>query len=172
VPSARRDAEFTEYVQARLTWLRRVAYLLCQDWQRSDDLVQGAITKLYVHWGKAKAAEHIDAYARVVLVRHFLSEQRGGWARRVSLPGDLPEPPPRTPDLEAALDVRQALAALPDRQRATLVLRFYCDMSVEQAATALGCSSGTVKSQTAKGLAALRRALGPAPDHLGVPGNG
>ncbi len=48
--SGRRDREFTDYVGARLGWLRRVAFLLCQDWQRADDLVQSAITSLYVHW--------------------------------------------------------------------------------------------------------------------------
>jgi DNA-directed RNA polymerase specialized sigma24 family protein len=61
------------------------------------------------------------------------------------------------------LDLRAAVAALPPRQRATLVLRFYCDLSVDQAAQILGCSPGTVKSQTARALEAVRRALGPAP---------
>ena len=65
-------------------------------------------------------------------------------------------------DPDAVLDVREALAAIPPRQRATLVLRFYCDLDVEQAAMVLGCSPGTVKSQTSKGLAALRRMLEPA----------
>jgi RNA polymerase sigma factor (sigma-70 family) len=63
------------------------------------------------------------------------------------------------PDPDTALDVRGALASLPPRQRATLVLRFYCDLNVDQAARVLGCSTGTVKSQTAKALAGLRRAL-------------
>jgi hypothetical protein len=66
----------------------------------------------------------------------------------------------RTPD--AVLDVREALATIPPRQRATLMLRFYCDLDVEQTAIVLGCSAGTVKSQTSKGLAALRRMLEPA----------
>ena len=66
-------------------------------------------------------------------------------------------------DHDAVLDLRAAVAALPARQRATLVLRFYCDLNVDQAAEILGCSPGTVKSQTAKALAAVRRALGPAP---------
>jgi len=80
--NARRDEDFTGYVQARLAWLRRVAYLLCQDWQRADDLVQTAITSLYVHWRRARAMESVDGYARTILVRAFLSERRGGWARR------------------------------------------------------------------------------------------
>jgi DNA-directed RNA polymerase specialized sigma24 family protein len=68
-PKAPRDAEFTEYVAGRLVAWRRVAYLLCQDWDRADDLVQGAITKLYIGWSRARAADHIDAYVHVVLVR-------------------------------------------------------------------------------------------------------
>jgi DNA-directed RNA polymerase specialized sigma24 family protein len=89
--SARRDTEFTEYVAVRQTSLRRLAFLLCQDWDRADDLVQGAITRLYVHWNRAREVEHVDAYARAILVREFLNERRSPWARRVTLP-DLPGP--------------------------------------------------------------------------------
>ena len=158
---ARRDAEFTEYVAARLTALRRVAYLLCWDWDRADDLVQGAITKLYVHWGRVREVDNADSYARVILVREFLSERRSGWARRVTLGTEVPDVPAAAADRDAALDVRSALAGLAPGQRAALVLRFYCDLSVDQSAQVLGCSAGTVKSQTAKGLDSLRRALEP-----------
>jgi RNA polymerase sigma-70 factor (sigma-E family) len=154
-----RDAEFTEYTAARLGSLRRVAYLLCRDWDFADDLVQRTIIKVYVHWNRARAHGHPDAYARVVLVREFLGEQRTGWARRVRLAAEPPDEPAASTDHDAALDVRSALASLPPGQRATLVLRFYCDLSVEQSARALGCSAGTVKSQTAKGIEGLRRAL-------------
>jgi RNA polymerase sigma-70 factor (sigma-E family) len=159
--SARRDEEFTQYVSARLSALRRLAFLLCQDWHRADDLVQAAITRLYVHWGRASTVDHTDAYTRTILVREFLGEQRSGWARRVSLHSATPELPVVALDSDVVLDVRAALAAIPPRQRATLVLRFYCDLSVDQTAELLGCSAGTVKSQTAKGLAALRGRLGP-----------
>lgn len=76
--SASRDAEYTRYVSARLPSLRRLAVLLCQDWQRADDLVQVTITKLYVHWARASAADHTDAYARSILVREFAHERRSG----------------------------------------------------------------------------------------------
>lgn len=154
-----RDAEFTEYVLARQAWLRRIAYLLCQDWQGADDLVQTAITSLYLHWGRARAMDSTDGYARAILVRAFLSERRSGWMRRVTLARQLPDAPAVLADLDGAMDVRGALAGLPPRQRATLVLRFYCDLNVDQAAHVLGCSTGTVKSQTAKALASLRRTL-------------
>ena len=173
--STRRDEDFTAYVQARLPWLRRVGYLLCQDWQRADDLVQTAITSLYVHWRRARSMESIDGYARTILVRAYLSERRGGWARRVTLASPLPDVPGVTPDADDVLDVRAALAGLPPRQRATLVLRFYCDLNVDQSARVLGCSAGTVKSQTAKALGGLRRALGepaagPGPGASAEPG--
>jgi len=160
---ASRDAEYTDYVQARLPWLRRVAYLLCQDWQGADDLVQAAITRLYTRWGWARDAVSIDAYTRTILVRTFLAERRSAWARRVTLSDSYQDLPAAVADHDARLDLRAALAALPPRQRATLVLRFYCDLPVDATAAELGCTAGTVKSQTAKGLSSLRRALQPVP---------
>ncbi len=160
---SRRDAEYTQYVAARLSSLRRLAVVLCGDWQRADDLVQTTLTTLYVHWGRVRAVEHADAYARAVLVREFIHERRSSWSRRVTLSGAVIDGPAATVDQDAVLDLRAAVAALPARQRATLVLRFYCDLNVDQSAQLLGCSPGTVKSQTAKALSALRRALEPAP---------
>jgi RNA polymerase sigma-70 factor (sigma-E family) len=158
-----RDAEYTEYVAARLSSLRRLAAVLCDDWQRADDLVQAALVKLYVHWGRVRVASHADAYARAVLVREFIHERRSSWAKRVSLSGGVADTPAAAVDHDAALDLRAAVAALPARQRATLVLRFYCDLNVDQSAEILGCSPGTVKSQTARALDAVRRTLGYAP---------
>jgi RNA polymerase sigma-70 factor (sigma-E family) len=157
-----REREFAEYVAARLPSLRRLAVLMCQDWHRADDLVQAAITRLYVSWPRAKAAANIDAYVRTIVVREFLNEQRSSWFRRVTLSRELPDRPARAFDAEAALDVQAAMRALPPRQRATVVLRFYLDLNVEQTAQVLGCTPGTVKSQTAKALDNLRRELGPA----------
>jgi len=156
-----RDAEYTEYVTARLSSLQRLAAVLCDDRQRADDLVQGALTKLYVHWGRVRAASHPDAYARTVLVREFIHERRSNWVRRVSLTGQVNEPPAAAVDHDAVLDLRAAVAALPARQRATLVLRYYCDLTIDQSAEILGCSPGTVKSQTARALDAVRRSIGP-----------
>lgn len=172
-----RQADYTEYVEGRLAWLRRIAYLLCQDWHSADDLVQTTVTRLFVHWPRAARMDNIDAYARTILFRAFLGERRSPWFRRVLLPGVQVDRAEGGPDLDAVLDVREALAAVPPRQRATLVLRFYCDLDVEQAAAVLGCSPGTVKSQTSKGLAALRRMLEPAgepapPPYRGGPDRG
>ncbi|MEU7988677.1 SigE family RNA polymerase sigma factor [Streptosporangium canum] len=154
------DEEYTAYVSGRLPWLRRIAYPLCQDWHRADDLVQTAITRLYVKWRHARLADDLDAYVRVILIRVFLAEQRGGWFYRVRLTSTPPHSSFEGSDRDMAMDLRRALAAVPPRQRATLVLRFHCDLSVEQTARTLGCSTGTVKSQTARGLATLRSTLG------------
>jgi RNA polymerase sigma-70 factor (sigma-E family) len=162
--SRSRDAEYGEYVAARMSSLRRLAGVLCDDWQRADDLVQAALTKLYVHWGRVRAADHPDAYARTVLVREFTQERRSAWVKRVSLVGRVSDSPAATVDHDVVLDLRAAIATLPARQRATLVLRFYCDLNVDQCAEVLGCSPGTVKSQTSRALEAVRRVLGPGHD--------
>ena len=168
--SGSRDAEYSEFVAARLSSLRRLAAALCDDWQRADDLVQATLIKLYVHWGRAQSASHPDAYARGILVREFIHDRRSSWVRRVLLSSRVADSPTAVTDHDAVLDLRAAVATLPARQRATLVLRFYCDLSIDQSAVVLGCSAGTVKSQTARGLEAMRLALGPA--HPAGPGRG
>ena len=154
------ERRYVEYVGARLPWIRKIAFLLCHDWHRADDIAQTAITRLYVHWRHARAAVSLDAYTRTVVVRVFLTERRGGWATRVDLPGELPiGATVDEADPALRLAVRWALADVPPRQRAALVLRYYCDLSVEETAEVLRCSAGTVKSQTARGLDALRRVM-------------
>ncbi len=179
--TSRHDPEFADYIAARLEALRRLAFLLCQDWHRADDLAQAAAIKAYTHWARAARADNTDAYVNAILVREFLHERRSSWARRVSLT-EPPEIMPSPADQDGSLDLRSAVAALPPRQRAVLVLRFYCDLTVYQTADALGCTTGTVKSQTAKGLDSLRRAMGgaaesgpggnAAPHVLGTPAAG
>ncbi|TQF05182.1 SigE family RNA polymerase sigma factor [Kitasatospora acidiphila] len=156
---AERDAEFTEFVSSRAAWLRKVAFLLCGDWHRADDLVQETITRLYTSWGRVRRADNIDGYARRTLVNVFLSEQRRGWHRFTSSRETVEEEVAVDLDLARDLDLRHALAALPARQRATVVLRYYCDLSVEQTAEALECSTGNVKSQSSRGLDTLRQLL-------------
>ncbi|MEU4243716.1 SigE family RNA polymerase sigma factor [Actinoplanes sp. NPDC026619] len=152
--------DYVEYVAAKIPALRRLAYVLAGDPHRADDVVQQTITTLYVKWRRARTADNLDAYVRTMLVRTFLDEKRLAWAR-VRLFRELPEPPPFVDGgAEDRQVVRAALAEVPPRQRAVLVLRFFYDLPVEEVAAALGCSAGTVKSQTARGLATLRRLLG------------
>lgn len=158
--TSQRDHDYIEYVTLRLPELRRLALLLCQDLHRADDLVQQAIIKVYLHWPKAAAADNIDPYVRAIVVREFLHERRSSWTRRVTVTADLPDAPAVVPDQEWSLDLQAAVAALPPRQRAVLVLRFYSDLNIDQTAQALQCTPGTIKSQTAKALASLRTALG------------
>ena len=155
--------DYDAYAVARMTALRRSAYLLCGDLHSGDDLVQKVLTDLYVAWARASRADNLDAYVRTMLIRRFLDERRTGWARRVRLTAlGRPLEPTATaePDPAVRLDVRAALRRLPARQRAVIVLRFLQDLSVEQTADTLGCSPGTVKSQTSRALAALRQLLG------------
>lgn len=154
------ERRYVEYVGSRLPWLRKVAFLLCQDWHAADDVAQAAITRLYVHWRSASRADNLDAYVRTILVREFLGTRRSGWASRVDLSAGPPvDRAVRDADPATRLVVRDALATVAPRQRAALVLRYYCDLSVEETAEVMGCSTGTVKSQTARGLESLRRAL-------------
>jgi RNA polymerase sigma-70 factor (sigma-E family) len=168
--TSRRDTEFADFMTARMPSLRRLALLLCQDWHRADDLVQATLTKLYVHWARAAGADNTDAYVRGMLVHEFLNERQTGWARRVRLADRLPEAAGLHADHDASLDLQRAVAALPPRQRAVLVVRFYCDLGVEQSAQVLGCTPGTVKSQTAKALDSLRWTLGRDPEAGGASG--
>lgn len=159
----RTDAAFTEYVAARGPWLRKVAFLLCQDWHRADDLVQNSIIKLYARWPQAEKIQNMDGYARKVVINTFLAEQRSPWWRRAVPWHEQQRAQQGAPDLDAALDLAAALAALPPRQRAAIVLRYYCDLSVDETASVLSCSPGTVKSQTSRGIESLRRNLDVRP---------
>ncbi|MEU4217757.1 SigE family RNA polymerase sigma factor [Actinoplanes sp. NPDC026623] len=156
-----RDAAFAEYFAARSGAMRGTAFLLCGDWHRAEDLVQAAFTKLYVHWNRVARHEALDPYVRKVLIRTFIDDGRRGWWRRErpqETPVDLPAAQAHTDDRVVLM---RALAAVPARQRAVLVLRYWEDMSVEEAARALNCSPGTVKSQAARGLASLRSLVPP-----------
>jgi RNA polymerase sigma-70 factor (sigma-E family) len=157
-----RDAAFAEYFAARSEAMRGTAYLLCGDWHRAEDLVQTAFTKLYLAWDRVSRHEVLDGYLRQTLVRTFLDQRRRGWWRRERV-SDAPLDPPAGPDGAATHEDRlvllQALSRVPPRQRAVLVLRYWEDVSIEETAALLDCSPGTVKSQAAKGLQALRELL-------------
>ncbi|WP_367130149.1 SigE family RNA polymerase sigma factor [Saccharothrix sp. HUAS TT1] len=154
-----RDREFRAYFEARAAVVRRTAFLLCGDWHRAEDLAQTALAKVYVHWGRLDRDGRVDAYVRKVLVRAVIDDSRWRGRRPETVVRTLPEVAAAATGVEEAMDVRQALAALPPRQRAAVVLRYWEDLPVAETAAALGCSEGTVKSQVSKGLDALRRAL-------------
>ncbi|MEU5088987.1 SigE family RNA polymerase sigma factor [Streptomyces sp. NPDC021356] len=151
-----REREFREFAEARQAQLRRSAYLLCGDWHQAQDLTQTALMKLYAAWGRVRRDGNVDAYARTILTRTFIDQRRkGNWREEpVSEPPELPSTVSATPELR--LMMQEALMELPPRYRAVLVLRFWEDWTVEQTAHALQVTPGTVKSQSARGLARLR----------------
>ena len=152
---ARSEHEFREFVDARSLALLRTAFVLTGDQHQAEDLVQSALAKLAARWRKVDDPE---AYARRVLYHDQVSR----WRRRARIREDpVPAPPERTgrdssADVDRRLDVQQALLKLAPRQRAVLVLRFLEDLPEREVAHVLGCSVGTVRSQTSRALSRLR----------------
>jgi RNA polymerase sigma-70 factor (sigma-E family) len=162
-----RDDEegFRRYAAGALVPLARLAYLICGDRHLAEDLVQSCLIKLYRAWPRIERLEAVDSYARQVLLRCWLNERRRPWRRSESRSGVVPDQADdeSDPALGMGSDVkeflRRALAEIPPRQRAAVVLRYWSQLSVTETAAILRCSEGTVKSQTARGLAALRAAV-------------
>ncbi len=161
---------FEDFVAARGPRLLRVAWLLTGDAHLAEDLLQTVLARTWPKWGRI-ATENPEAYVRTALVHTHASWWRRRWRGEVPH-GDLPDrPSPRDPyqevDLEQAL--AEAVRALPVRQRAVVVLRYFEDLTVTETAEALGCSEGTVKSQASKALRTLRTRL---PESVTVPEGG
>ena len=154
-----RDAAYTDFVRARRTHLRRIAYAVCGDWHRADDLVQTALVKLYVAWPRVRRDGREEAYARTIIVRCHIDETRRPWRReRSGLDG--PEPAAREPlPVEERSALFEALQALPPMQRKTVLLRHWLGLSVAETAAELRITEGTVKSHTSRGLAGLQTVL-------------
>lgn len=159
----RDEQEFAEYFARRQDAVRRSAFLLCGDWHKADDLAQVAFVALHRRWRKIRDRAALDAYVRKTLVRASIDESRRPW-RRERFVDDLPEPPPDEEGFDTNVVNREmlleGLRQVPPRQRAVLVLRYFDGLDVAATAETLGCTEGTVKSQTARGLATLRTALG------------
>jgi RNA polymerase sigma-70 factor (sigma-E family) len=166
--SSAHDAEFSAYFRSRRDQVRRTAYLLSGDWHKADDLTQIAFVKLYGAWARVRDPAAMDAYLRSCLVRSVVDESRRPW-RREKVVEILPETFDWSESDIATLVAdrelfRQALAVVPPGQRTVLVLRYFEGLDVASTAAAMGLSEGTVKSQTSRGLAALRTAI----EKLGV----
>ncbi|MEO9324597.1 SigE family RNA polymerase sigma factor [Nocardioides sp. C4-1] len=156
-------AGFEPFVRARERRWLRTAHALTGDWHRAQDLVQSVLVSLYVDWRKVERAGDPDAYVHRCLVNRHIDEGRRPWRReRLTFDADAP-PEPVVEDVAARAhehdELVSALRSLPPGQRAVLVLRYLEDLDVEQTAAVLGCSAGTVKSQTSRGLVALRALL-------------
>jgi len=152
-----RRAAFDALVAARSPALLRTAYLLTGDYHRAQDLVQTALSRAYVRWGRLRSVDAGEAYVQRVIVTTAASSWRRKWHGEVPTEV-LPDRTSPVADLDLRAGMRLALQRLPAAHRAVLVLRFYEDLSEAQTAELLGCSIGTVKSRTSRALAALRAA--------------
>jgi RNA polymerase sigma-70 factor (sigma-E family) len=154
------DDEYVEFVTFALPELWRTAYLLCGDWHRAEDAAQEALVRLYRRWPKVERREGMLPYARRALTRILIDESRRPWRREVTtrFPPDRPAPGAFA-NVDDRMMLIEALGSLSPQRRACLVLRYYEQLSVRETAQALGCSEGSVKSQTSRGIGDLRRAL-------------
>ncbi|MGV9308690.1 MULTISPECIES: SigE family RNA polymerase sigma factor [unclassified Nonomuraea] len=165
-----RNDSFREFMAAHQQSLMRTAYLLTGDAHLAEDLLQTVLVKVLGRWPRLAQVASPQAYARKALVNQYIS-----WRRRLVRTAELPsaDPPERPHSSEEStidrLAMRQALARLPPRQRAVIVLRYYEDLTEHETAKLLNCSIGTVKSQAHHALARLR-ALAPelAPTFAGM----
>ncbi|CUR62273.1 RNA polymerase sigma-E factor [metagenome] len=160
------DAGYVEFVEARQATLRRIAYAVCRDDARAEDVLQEALVKLYLAWSRVQGTGREEAYARRIIVNADLDQRRRPWHRRRSgVPIELLDEPARTgASTEDRMQLLTEVRALPPMQRRTVVLRYWLGMSVEETAAELSISTGTVKSHASRGLAALRERMGDSVD--------
>jgi RNA polymerase sigma-70 factor (sigma-E family) len=156
---AKRDSEeFTSFVVAHQARLRRVAFLMCGDWSLASDYVQDALVRTYRHWPRLRSRGEAYAYARKAVVSVVIDAKRRRSSTEVPVDSvadalGADDAANRSADRDL---LSRCLVQVPPRQRACLVLRYYDDLSVSDVAGVLGCSEGTVKSQTARGLETLQ----------------
>ena len=148
---------FDDLVDTRTAGLLRTAYLLTGDWGTAEDLLQTALVKTWFRWDRVRDKDAAEAYVRQVMTRTFATWWRRKWRGEVAT-GELPERPgyDHYADVDQRHALRRALAELPPRQRAIVVLRFYEDLPEAEVASLLGCSVGTVKSTASRALVRLR----------------
>jgi RNA polymerase sigma-70 factor (sigma-E family) len=157
------DQDFAEFVDARWSSLYRLAYLLAGSPTGAEDLLQTTLEKAYVNWSRIGRMEYAEAYVRRMLATTLVSSRRRAWIGERpwgELP-DMAEESAEVPILDRSL-LWPLVCALPARQRAVIVLRYYEDLTEAQIADVLGCAPGTVKSQSSAAIAAIRRAVAAA----------
>ena len=156
------DGSFVDFVSARWSRLFRLAYLLTGDRASAEDLLQTAMEKTFAKWPRVSRMEAPEAYVRTLMVNALISARRRPGSRREVLRDVLPEDPTLPADSQVVdhAVLWPLVCALPDRQRAVIVLRYYEELTEEETAQLLGCSIGTVKSQAHDAVRGLRRGLG------------
>ncbi|SPL88158.1 Sigma-70, region 4 type 2 [[Actinomadura] parvosata subsp. kistnae] len=153
------EDDFGAFVAARATTLLRLAHLACGDRAEAEDLLQTALERTYRNWNKVRH-DSPEPYVRRVIVNTAISRARRRAILRMIPVRVLPDTPARSDDVDLREVLMDALRALPPRQRAVVVLRYWEDLSEQQTAQVLGCAIGTVKSQCSRALVKLRAALG------------
>jgi len=162
--TARTDAEFTEFVHARLPYFRRVTVAICRDPHRAEDVLQTALTKLYVAWPRVRRDGAEEAYLRRIIVRADIDDRRRPWRRERDVPPGLDPAAREGLGVAHRLSMYAALQELPDAQRRVVVLRHWMGLSVAETAADLGLAEGTVKAYTSRALETLRTRLEDPPD--------
>jgi RNA polymerase sigma-70 factor (sigma-E family) len=158
---AARDEAFTAFVVDAAPRLRRIAYLMCRDWHLAQDLTQTTLTRMYASWGRIWPTANLDAYSRRVLINAVADTMKRRSRTELMLaepPEPSASPPASAPELQVTL--LRALAELPVRDRAVLVLRHWEDQSVETVAEILAISPSAVKMCSMRALQRLRATLG------------
>jgi RNA polymerase sigma-70 factor (sigma-E family) len=158
-----RDAEFEAFVRQYRQRLRRAAYLLCNDWTQAEDIVQEALTKLFVAWWRISAEQGAFAYVCRIVTNAAVDTRRRPWRREVAVGDSLTDLAGRSPEVDPIerITLHAALGALPLRQRQVIVLRFYLQFSVAETAYQLGLSTGAVKGYCSRALARLNAQMTP-----------
>jgi RNA polymerase sigma-70 factor (sigma-E family) len=164
------DLDFASYVAARRPALLRWAWSVAGDPHTAEDLVQASLVRVLARWDTLRDRGAADAYVRRTILRQHISWHRQPWRRREVGVAHLPEgaacpssirdhdaDPADPVDLPDHGELWSLVRELPAQQRATVTLRYYEELSLAETAAVLGCSTGTVKSNTSRGLAALRR---------------
>jgi RNA polymerase sigma-70 factor (sigma-E family) len=151
--------EFVEFAEIASPRLRRTAFLLCGDWHMAEDLVQNALAKVFVAWRRIRRQDAAYAYATRTLMNCYLADCRRKRPAEV-LTDQIPDQAVAAPAPESRLLMLKALAGLPPKARAVVVLRYWADLSVDEVAGVLGCSPGNVRSQSVRALSKLRLVLG------------
>ena len=154
---ARRDDDFVAFVDARSAALLRTARLLSAgDQHAAEDLVQTALEKAYVAWPRIQRKGAQESYVRSIMTRSAIDRTRQRTRRGEVVTAEVPDVPVHQVGPEDRDHVFALLGALPPRQRAVMVLRYYDDLSEAQIAQALGCSAGAVKSHASRALSVMR----------------
>jgi RNA polymerase sigma-70 factor (sigma-E family) len=156
------EAEFAEFYASAWPRLFRTTYAVCGERGLTEDALQSAFAKAWASWSRVSRADDRLAYLRRMAINEALGRLRRASTRREGIVAAVPDAP--HPDATGALLERdatwRAVLALPPRQRAVVVLRYYEDLSEREIADTLGCRPGTVKSQASAALASLRATLG------------